>query len=149
MSTVPPSTGPQEHLHDNEQQWAELCSWLLPLVESWVRKSRVISWYGQQREVSEEITQEALMRTFEQHKRAIKGEISPIISLRALSCTIARHYLIDRQRKDQRLVRQTQNNASMDHYIDTTTSADPSQIALANLEFQVVLMNVVTMIIGF
>ena len=66
------------------QTWYDLYNWLLPLVEMWVRDSRVSSWYGQHREIAEDIAHEAY-RTFRYQQRADRGEMPPIGSLKALS----------------------------------------------------------------
>ena len=77
------------------QSWYDLYNWLLPLAEMWVRDSRVSSWYGQQKEISEDIAHETVIRTFRYHQRADRGELAPIGSLKALSRVIALNYFRD------------------------------------------------------
>ncbi len=95
--------------HENsscdEQMWHELFTWILPLIEMWVRYARVPTWVGQHQEIAEDICQEALLRTFRQYNRASNGTIPPIISLKALCRTIAHHCFQDRRRKEWRLTR--------------------------------------------
>ena len=95
--------------NDDEQIWNDLFTWLLAVVEKWVVYADVSCWRGQQKEVSEDIAQEALLRTFRYTQRASRGEVQPVISLKSLSKVIAQNYFRDRRRKDQYLVRPFQN----------------------------------------
>src|SRR5450759_5473272 len=51
-----------EDRDNDEQIWNDLYTWLLSLVEKWVAYAHVTCWYGQQKEVSEDIAQEAILR---------------------------------------------------------------------------------------
>ncbi len=117
---------------DNDEQiWNDLYTWLLSLVEKWVAYAHVTCWYGQQKEVSEDIAQEAILRVLRYRQRARRGEVQPIVSLKSLSKVIAQNYFRDRRRKDQYLVRPSQ---IADETYDTTRDLiDPSEVALDHL----------------
>ncbi len=115
---------------DDGQSWYDLYIWLLPVVEIWVRDSGVVSWYGQQREVAEDIALEAVMRTFRYSQRSRDGEMPPIGSLKALCRVIARNYFRDWRKKDWCLVRPEVSSPSG---MATHELVDPSQLALDHL----------------
>jgi hypothetical protein len=135
-SSTPVATRPLD-----DQIWYDLYVWLLPLVEKWVRYANVVAWYGQQKEVSEDITQEAVLRTFHYNQRADHGEVRPIDSLKSLCKTIAQNYFRDRRKKDWNLVRPSQENSGPEEsYPHLESLEDPSQIAVDHL----LLKNVIT-----
>jgi DNA-directed RNA polymerase specialized sigma24 family protein len=124
-----------ESTYDDEQIWNDLFTWLLAVVEKWVLYADVSCWRGQQREVSEDIAQEALLRTFKYTQRAQQGEVQPVVSLKSLSKVIAQNYFRDRRRKDQLLVRPFQNEESEQLAFATHDIVDPAEIALDHLIF--------------
>jgi len=83
-----------EDRDNDEQIWNDLYTWLLSLVEKWVAYAHVTCWYGQQKEVSEDIAQEAILRVLRYRQRARRGEVQPIVSLKSLSKVIAQKTLI-------------------------------------------------------
>jgi DNA-directed RNA polymerase specialized sigma24 family protein len=131
-----------------EYDWYELYIWLLPLVEMWVRDSRVTSWQGQQKEVAEDITHEAISRTFRYNQRAQCGEMPPIGSLKALCRVIARNYFRDWRKKDWYLV-----HPSEDASIYTTPGSrdqmDAAQIALDHLILDSIIVTVAQIVAKF
>lgn len=118
----------------DEQVWSDLYDWLLTLVEHWVHFSHVRSWQGQLSEVAEEITQEALLRTFRYNQRAERGEAPPVVSLRSLSKVIAQNHFRDRRKKDQRLISQT--DFSTGEEVEKHMVIDPAQVAVDELILQ-------------
>ncbi|HYU74681.1 MAG TPA: hypothetical protein VEL31_18585 [Ktedonobacteraceae bacterium] len=122
-----------EDRYDDEQIWNDLYAWLLAVVEKWVAYANVTCWCGQQKEVSEDIVQEAILRTLKYRQRARRGEVQPIVSLKSLSKVIAQNYFRDRRRKDQYLVRPSQSTDSAETYVTTHDLIDPSEIALDHL----------------
>jgi DNA-directed RNA polymerase specialized sigma24 family protein len=124
-----------ESTYDDEQIWNDLFTWLLAVVEKWVLYADVSCWRGQQKEVSEDIAQEALLRTFKYTQRAQQGEVQPVVSLKSLSKVIAQNYFRDRRRKDQLLVRPFQNEESEQLAFATHDIVDPAEIALDHLIF--------------
>ncbi|GCE25946.1 hypothetical protein KDA_14300 [Dictyobacter alpinus] len=131
------------------QAWYDLYNWLLPLVEIWVRDSRVSSWYGQQREIAEDIAHEAVMRTFRYHQREDRG---PIGSLKALSRVIALNYFRDWRKKDWCLVRPTQDDnehQSFDANISVSDVVDAAQIALDHLMLDSIIVTVAQVVARF
>lgn len=134
----------------DEQTWYDLYVWLLPLVEMWVRDSQVSSWYGQHKEIAEDIAHEAVMRAFKYHQRSHRGEMPPIGSLRALSRVIARNYFRDWRKKDWCLVRPT--DTEYYKYDGTHTAgeiADAAQIALDRLILDSVIVTVAQAVVRF
>jgi DNA-directed RNA polymerase specialized sigma24 family protein len=131
-----------------EYDWYELYTWLLPLVEMWVRDSRVTSWQGQQKEVAEDITHEAISRTFRYNQRAQRGEMPPIGSLKALCRVIARNYFRDWRKKDWYLV-----HPSEDAYVYTISGSrdmvDAAQIALDHLILDSIIVAVAQVVVKF
>ena len=131
------------------QAWYDLYNWLLPLVEIWVRDSRVSSWYGQQREIAEDISHEAVMRTFRYHQREDRG---PIGSLKALSRVIALNYFRDWRKKDWCLVRPTldeNEQQTFDTNISATDVVDAAQIALDHLMLDSIIISVAQVVARF
>ncbi len=124
-----------ESTYDDEQIWDNLFTWLLAVVEKWVLYADVSCWRGQQREVSEDIAQEALLRTFKYTQRAQQGKVQPVVSLKSLSKVIAQNYFRDRRRKDQLLVRPFQNEEHEQLVFATHNIVDPAEIALDHLIF--------------
>jgi DNA-directed RNA polymerase specialized sigma24 family protein len=137
---------------DDGQTWYDLYNWLLPLTEMWVRDARVSSWYGQYREIAEDIAHEAVMRTFRYHQRADRGEMAPIGSLKALSRVIALNYFRDWRKKDWCLVH-PMPDTNEEHLFDGSTPGneivDASQIALDHLMLDAIIVNVAQVVAKF
>ena len=130
----------EECILNEEQQWRDLYVWLLPLVEMWVYYADVPSWQGQQKEIAEDITQEALFRTFRYSQRADQGELRPITSLKSLSRTIAQNYFRDRRKKDRCLVRPTPEAPFPEAGSLADEQIDPSQIAVDRMMLSAVIV---------
>ncbi|GLV57620.1 hypothetical protein KDH_44560 [Dictyobacter sp. S3.2.2.5] len=152
MATDATSTHQGSYDMADGQVWYDLYNWLLPLVEMWVRDSRVSSWYGQHREIAEDIAHEAVVRTFRYQQRAARGEMSPIGSIKALSRVIARNYFRDWRKKDWCLVRPTLNENDQ-QILDVTAGpheiVDASQIALDRLMLDSIIVSVARVVAGF
>lgn len=134
----------------DEQTWYDLYVWLLPLVEMWVRDSQVSSWYGQHKEIAEDIAHEAVVRAFKYHQRSHRGEMPPIGSLRALSRVIARNYFRDWRKKDWCLVRPTDTEYyRYDGTYMTGEVADAAQIALDRLILDSMIVTVAQAVVRF
>jgi DNA-directed RNA polymerase specialized sigma24 family protein len=123
---------------DDEQTWKDLYVWLLSMVEKWVSYADVSCWRGQQREVAEDVAQEAILRTFRYTQRANLGEVQPVVSLKSLSKVIAQNYFRDRRRKDLYLVLSSQSEDS--GQLQSDDVVDPAQIALDDLFFRSVIV---------
>jgi DNA-directed RNA polymerase specialized sigma24 family protein len=125
--------GRAEDKYNDEQVWNDLYTWLLSLVEKWVAYANVTCWCGQQKEVSEDIAQEAILRVLRYRQRARRGEVQPSVSLKSFSKVIAQNYFRDRRRHDQYLVRPSQNTDDAEIYVTARDLVDPSEIALDQL----------------
>lgn len=148
MATIIASADFAEQGMSEEYDWYELYTWLLPLVEMWVRDSGVTSWQGQQKEVAEDITHEAVSRTFRYNQRVQSGEMPPIGSLKALCRVIARNYFRDWRKKDWCLI-----HPHEDAYSYTTSSSrdqvDAAQIALDHLILDSIIVAVAQIVARF
>jgi DNA-directed RNA polymerase specialized sigma24 family protein len=137
-----------EQSMSEEYDWYELYTWLLPLVEMWVRDSGVTSWQGQQKEVAEDITHEAVSRTFRYNQRAQSGEMPPIGSLKALCRVIARNYFRDWRKKDWCLI-----HPSEDAHVYAVSSSrdqvDAAEIALDHLILDSIIVAVAQVVAQF
>ena len=136
----------------DEQTWYDLYVWLLPLVEMWVRDSQVSSWYGQHREIAEDIAHEAIVRAFKYHQRSHRGEMPPIGSLKALSRVIARNYFRDWRKKDWCLVRPTLADTDYHRYDSARATGeivDAAQIALDRLILDSIIVTIVQVVVRF
>jgi len=136
----------------DEQTWYDLYIWLFPLVEIWVRDSRVLSWYGQHKEIAEDIAHEAVMRAFRYYQRSYRGELPPIGSLKALSRVIARNHFRDWRKKDWCLVRPTLYDTEYRTYDSSSLTdevADASQIALDRLILDSIIVTVAQVVARF
>ncbi|GCE10147.1 hypothetical protein [Tengunoibacter tsumagoiensis] len=149
MVTDTTYTGLDEQQLGDGQTWYDLYNWLLPLVEMWVRDSGVTSWYGQQREIAEDVAHEAVARTFRYNQRAHRGEMPPIGSLKALSRVIARNYFRDWRKKDWCLVRPTQDGDLYQSSIVTCDVVDASQVAIDHLMMDAIIVMVAQVVAKF
>jgi DNA-directed RNA polymerase specialized sigma24 family protein len=112
----------------SSDSWDDLYRLLCSQVKVWVSSAHIPSWLGQEKDITEEIVQEAICRTFERVRKAEREEAEPVKSKEYLCKTIARHYFIDLIRKDSRIVHLTQiNNASTDEYVIVDDLADPTE----------------------
>lgn len=108
--------------------WDDLYCFLCSQVKVWVYSAHMPSWLGQEKDVIDEIVQEAICRTFERVRKAEREGVEPIQSKKNLCKTIARHYFIDLIRKDKRIVHLTQiNNASTGEYVIVDDLTDPTE----------------------
>jgi DNA-directed RNA polymerase specialized sigma24 family protein len=130
-----------EDTEEDGQKWYDLYCWLLPLVEGWVYYAQVFSWYGQQREVAEDITQEAIARTFHYSQRSHRGEVPSVVSLKSLSRTIAQNHFRDRRKKEYYLVRPPEYDGPSEVFALTHELLDPAQIALDRLMLDSLMTN--------
>ena len=140
MNTATPCFTSEESVLNEEQQWCDLYAWLLPLVEMWVYYADVPSWQGQQKDIAEDIAQEALFRTFRYSQRADQGEVRAIDSLKSLSRTIAQNYFRDRRKKDRCLVRPNPDHPLYEASSFLEEVVDPSQIAVDRMMLSAVIV---------
>jgi DNA-directed RNA polymerase specialized sigma24 family protein len=140
---------PGEREPDDELVWSCLRAWLLPLVSAWIYSSHIIIWYGQQREIAEEIVQETVMRTFECVRRSRQNEGPPIIHLRAFSRTIARNLFMDRVRKERLLIRPAFADDIYEMYSARHGMQNAAELAVEHLIDEEAIINAVKSIVKF
>ena len=88
----------------DEFNWVELYPRLQALARKLVYKYRIPYWRGQEKDVAEDVTQETARRLVERSQKAARGEATPIDAPEQLMVTIARNYVIDLVRREQRLI---------------------------------------------
>jgi len=133
----------------DEQIWHELYIWLLPLVERWVCCANVASWRGQQKEIAEDVAQEAVVRTFHYSQRASRGEVRAIESLKSLCRTIAQNYFRDRRKKDWCLLHSVQDEPLPPMHILVNDQVDPSQVAIDRMMFTTIIKTAARVVANF
>lgn len=113
--------------------WNSLYSSLRPKVKSLVYSSGISSWRGQEEDLVDDIIQETIVRVLKVFRRAENGEYSQIVSPKALSFVVARHYYEDLRRRDKRLLRNTTNDHLLENIGAGQSHVDPSELAVNNL----------------
>src|SRR6266487_1707559 len=102
----------------NSDSWDDLYRLLCSQVKVWVYSAHIPLWLGQEKDVTDEIVQEAVCRTFERIRKAERQEAEPVKSVQSLCKIIARNYFIDLIRKDGRIVHLSQiNDSSTEDYV--------------------------------
>ncbi|TME02475.1 MAG: hypothetical protein E6I80_20105 [Chloroflexi bacterium] len=112
----------------NSDSWDDLYRLLCSQVKVWVYSAHIPLWLGQEKDVTDEIVQEAVCRTFERIRKAERQEAEPVKSVQSLCKIIARNYFIDLIRKDGRIVHLSQiNDSSTEDYVIVDELADPTE----------------------
>lgn len=88
----------------DEINWVELYPRLQALARNLVYRYRIPCWYGQEKDIAEDITQETARRLIERLQKAARGEAAPIDAPEKLVVTIAHNYVIDLVRREHRLI---------------------------------------------
>ncbi len=88
----------------DEINWVELYSRLQALSKKLVYRFRIPCWYGQEKDVAEDVTQETARRLIERLQKAACGEAVPIDAPEQLMVRIAHNYVIDLVRREHRLI---------------------------------------------
>jgi DNA-directed RNA polymerase specialized sigma24 family protein len=127
------SCTPDERQLDDELLWRALRAWLLPRVRTWVYTAHVVIWRRQQDDIVEDITQEAITRTFVSIQKAKKNKDAPIVHPYAFCNTTARHIFVDRIRKENRLVHFVLEEGYHEPPLLSHELNDPESIALDHL----------------
>jgi DNA-directed RNA polymerase specialized sigma24 family protein len=87
----------------SELSWRELYPLLRSLANHFVYSFKVSSWYGQEKDIIEDVVQETAIRVLERVQKAERGEATPIHCLEHMIWTIVRNYCLDIRRHDRRL----------------------------------------------
>ena len=85
--------------------WEELYSSLFPFARSLVFSFKVPAWCGQEDDIAQDVVQETARRLIERLRKAERGELPPVQSVRAMMFVIARNYCRDMRRGDLHLTR--------------------------------------------
>lgn len=92
---------------EDDQTWLDLTIWLMSHVEIWVNNAQISNWYGQRREISEDLVQDAIARIYIYYQQSRRGKTQPINSLKAFSRSVAHNLFQDKIKKEKRLIRLT------------------------------------------
>lgn len=103
---------------------SELYSNLPSFVKRRVRDAGVQSWTGQEYDLTQDMVQETVIRTYLQMCKAECGVVSPLISPQYFGKRVARNHIIDVARKESRLVRPSidialQEKMMVENWIDS------------------------------
>ena len=118
---------------ENNLVWVELFTSLNLLAKKRIYNADLKSWRGQERDLSEDVAQEAIVRTFLQIQKVQKGEAKPILSLFHFSKKVATNHLHDIARKDFRLVRPS-NDIAIQEKLIADGWVDPTESVLDDIE---------------
>ena len=109
------SSASSSHGSCNDAIWEDLYTTLRPPVRCWVYASGISSWRGQEEDITEDIVQMGIVRTYERSLRLQNSEEAALRSPRAMAYTIARNYYNDLRRREGRIDRFDSNeNAYQD-----------------------------------
>ena len=117
----------------DNSEWSRLYFSLQSSVNHHLYSSQISSWRGQERDLSEDVAQEAIVRTFLQIQKVQKGEATPILSLFHFSKKVATNHLHDIARKDFRLVRPS-NDIAIQEKLIADGWVDPTESVLDDIE---------------
>lgn len=85
--------------------WIEMYTTLSTPVKQQMYGMKMQSWQGQHYDLTQDVIQETVVRTFLEMRKAERGEGIPVLSPMAFGKRVAKNYLLDMARKDVRLVR--------------------------------------------
>ena len=132
-----------------DQIWSQLYCALRPYILSWVITSGVPSWQGQEGDITDDILQEAIIRTHRYAQQAESGMSNPIYSIICFSRTIAHNHFRDLRRRELRLVRLPEHSNVDTPFIIMEDHTDPSEIALEDLSRRTLLVALAQIIANF
>lgn len=119
----------------SDATWENLYTMLRPPVKRWVYTSGISSWRGQEEDITEDIVQVSVVRTYERSVRPQDTEEALLRSPEAMAYTIARNYYNDLRRREGRIDRfGTDENAYRD-----SAHADLIDLALEGMYQQWIL----------
>lgn len=127
--------------------WLKLYSLLASSVKQEICGTKLQSWKGQEYDLAQDVIQETVVRTFLQMRKAEKGEGVPVLSPNSFSRRVAKNYLLDRVRREARLVRPSCDielqQSMMKNWID------PCQGVLDAMEIESLFVLIASVIAGF
>jgi DNA-directed RNA polymerase specialized sigma24 family protein len=135
-----------EYNLNDGQLWGDLLVWLLPIVKIWVYNASIANWHRQQREIAEEITQEAVMRTY---IRTRDNESSQVVHIKAFCRRTARNCFIDRIKREKRIIHLSLEEFTSEAYLTIHEQDDPEEIALNHLILEETVINTASAIASF
>jgi len=88
----------------SEVDWQTLYAILNSLTTRAVYTLRVSLWYGQERDIVEDVVQETLLRLLERIRKGERGEATPVSQVERMAAVIAFNCCRDLRRHDRRVV---------------------------------------------
>lgn len=110
---------PHESAKTVEPSWEDLYRLLTVYIRSHIYNSGIVSWYGQEQDLVEDIVQEAICRTHAYLQKVQLAQAPAIFSMYHFSKAIAFRYFQDLRRKDRRLIHPAQIPSYEEKTIDT------------------------------
>lgn len=129
--------------------WEHLYRLLHTRVAAWVYSSQLQLWSKQRNETIEDIVQDALLKTFAYTLRVERGEARAIDSLERVCVVIAYHCYVDAHRRDRRLQPLPPEFEEPIEVAVSRTDADPSELAIDNIHYELVFMQAARWIVRF
>jgi DNA-directed RNA polymerase specialized sigma24 family protein len=88
----------------SDQQWNDLSHRLFTRILPLIYALHIAAWYGEEKEIANDIVQTTLERAYVRAQQIAAGEAAPIDSLFSFCWTIAHHYCIDCGRREKRMI---------------------------------------------
>ena len=131
------------------EEWNTLETVLHSYIQKHLYTLRLTHWQGAEKEITEDVLYEAILRAIRYAQRAISSTTSPIHSFEAICKTIAKRYLLDLRRKDKRLVFSLDNTPSITEHQYTETSDDPAERVIEDIMLYSKMLQVSKIVKGF
>lgn len=117
--------------------WGELYPELQSLARRFVFSSAVPLWRGQEHDIVDDIVQETALRLLEYQQKVIRGEATPIRSLKSLVAIVAQNKCRDSARQDRRFVRITSEGIHSIVLLAQHDQASPLEVAINNVDREI------------
>lgn len=143
------SSVPSRHGLCSDSIWRERYASLRAQARYLVYASNVSVWRGQEDDVSEDLVQETVIRSWERSLRVERGEMPPAESPERMISVVQRNHCIDLKRRERRLVRLVQNDYSSEEGSVAYEQLDPSEIASDNVENELLFVRLAFIIVKF
>ena len=149
LETTSPVSKREEFDVNGENTWKQLYSLLESLARYFVYSSHVPSWKGQEKDIIEDIAQEAARRIIERSQKVARGEAPPIQNLKSMLFAVARNYCTDLCRHDHRFVRTQPQDAVLQASLNPKNQVDPAEEGLENVYLETLFRNVAREVAAF
>ncbi len=152
MNMYPGGSSASKQDTSTEINWYSIYCLLSAVVTKWVLSARIPLWLPQRNEIIDEIVQETVARTLQRLRRALKGELPPVQSLRFICIRIAHNYFIDLIRHDRRfayIAYEPSNDCQFRLYVEVKDLIDFSEVATENLHTESLFSLIAAEVVNF